>query len=36
MKGSPNHSIQRTGASRFGQAQFEPQWRLAPVADADR
>ena len=33
---SPNHSIQRTGASRSGQLQFVRQWRLAPAADAER
>jgi hypothetical protein len=32
----PNHSIQRTGASRLGQSQFVAQRRLAPVADAER
>lgn len=31
-----NHSIQRTGANRLGLLQFEPQWRLAPAADAGR
>jgi hypothetical protein len=33
---SPNHSIQRTGASRSAQFVFVAQWRLAPVADAGR
>ena len=31
-----NHSMQRMGASRSGQWQFVDQWRLAPIADADR
>ena len=31
-----NHSMQRMGASRLGQCQFEARWRLAPTADADR
>jgi hypothetical protein len=33
---SPNHRIQRTGASHLGQSQFVRQRRLAPVADAGR
>jgi hypothetical protein len=33
---TPNHSIQRMGASRSGQCQFERRWRLAPTADAER
>jgi hypothetical protein len=33
---SSNHSIQRTAASRLAELQFQPQWRLAPAADADR
>jgi hypothetical protein len=32
----PNHSIQRMGASRSGQWQFEHLRRLAPAAAADR
>ena len=33
---SPNHSIQRTGASRSARAVLVAQWRLAPAADAGR
>jgi hypothetical protein len=33
---TPNHSIQRTEASRFAQSLSVAQWRLAPAADADR
>jgi MFS-type transporter involved in bile tolerance (Atg22 family) len=33
---SPNHGIQRTGASRSGQLQVVRQSRLAPAADAER
>lgn len=36
MKTPSNHSMQRTGASRFAQLQFERQRRLAPAADAGR
>jgi proteasome lid subunit RPN8/RPN11 len=32
----PNHSMQRTGASRLAQSQSVRQRRLAPAADADR
>jgi hypothetical protein len=32
----PNHSVERTGASRLAQSQFVHQWRLAPAAHADR
>ena len=32
----PNNSIQRMGASRLGQWQFERLRRLAPTADAER
>jgi hypothetical protein len=32
----PNHSIQRTGASRSAGAVCVAQWRLAPAADAGR
>jgi hypothetical protein len=32
----PNHSIQRTGASRSVRAVIVTQWLLAPAADADR
>ncbi len=28
--------MQRTGASRFGQRQFERYWRLTPAADVGR
>jgi hypothetical protein len=34
VKNEPNHSIQRTGASRLGQSLFTTQWRLAPAADS--
>jgi hypothetical protein len=32
----PNHSIQRTGASRSAQSVIIAQWRLASAADAGR
>lgn len=31
----PNHSIQRSGASRFAGAVFVAQWRLARTADGE-
>jgi len=31
-----NHSLQRTGASRFAKPQLKSQWRLAAAADFDR
>jgi hypothetical protein len=33
---TPNHSIQRMGASRLAQSQFVAHGRLAPAADAGR
>jgi hypothetical protein len=34
-KWRPNHSMQRTGASRLAQFQLQTQCRLAPAADAE-
>jgi len=36
LSGESNHSIQRTGASRFAQFRFGLSWRLALAADAAR
>jgi hypothetical protein len=36
MKRTPNHAIQRMGASHFGQSLFGSAWRLAPTADGNR
>jgi len=36
MNSLPNHSIQRTGASRLSQSVLVAQWRLAPAVDALR
>ena len=33
---SPNHSVEPTGGSRFGQTTFVSHWRLPPVAHAER
>jgi hypothetical protein len=32
----PNQRVERTGGSRFAYLEFERQWRLPPVAHADR
>src|SRR5882724_10547891 len=36
LKKKPNHSVERTGASRLAQCVFLAQSRLAPAAHADR
>ena len=33
---APNHSVERTGASRSDNFPLVRQWRLAPAADAGR
>jgi len=33
--GSPNHSVERIGASRSARFQFVRQWRLPPAAHPD-